>query len=229
MLDSIHDQYYYKLYSEIKDTLYNINKQKTFTEIEIKYQTAQKELQIQKQDIELKKKQQAIQFYIFALLMLVTGIFVISWMYRKKRQAFIKLAEKNIEAATKCDSKDVNKNLSEFTEKQQNIVSRLEKAINTDQIYTDIELTIDSIAKSIQTNRTELSQVIKMISKKTYPVFINEQRIKHAVRLLSNSGTKYSVDGIACDSGFKSTSNFYKLFKENTGMTPAEFQKSLTT
>jgi tetratricopeptide (TPR) repeat protein/AraC-like DNA-binding protein len=218
---------YNKLYNVTRDSIMDIEKYKTISELEIKYQIEQKELQIEKQEIELKKKQQAIQFYIIVLFILATGIFFISLIYRKKQKAYRKLAEKNIEAAKKCVSEDTNQKIYEFSEKQQEIFKKLNLTIKNDQVYTDIELTIDGLAKLIQTNRTELSQVVKKFSDKTYPVFINEQRIKHAIRLLVDFGTKYSIDGIAKESGFKSTSNFYKIFKENTGMTPAEFQKSL--
>jgi tetratricopeptide (TPR) repeat protein/AraC-like DNA-binding protein len=221
--------HYNKQYNITRDSIMDIEKYKTISELEIKYQIEQKELKIQKQDIELKKKQQSIQFYIIALLMLLIGIFFISWFYRKKRKAFKKLAEKNIEAAAKCTNEESSKELYEFSEKQQEIFKKLNLAVKNDQVYTDIELTIDSLAKILQTNRTELSLVLKKFSDKTYPVFINEQRIKHAIRLLVDYGTKYSIDGIAKESGFKSTSNFYKIFKEHSGMTPAEFQKSSMT
>jgi tetratricopeptide (TPR) repeat protein len=218
---------YLELSNVIKDSINSKENRETILNLETKYQTEQNKLQIQKQDVEIKKKQQAIQFYIIALLLLMAGLSTISWIYRKKQKAFKKLVEKNVEAATHCDKQNAPITSFEFTEKQQDIFNKLSHAIKIDQVYTDVNLTIDSMAKSIQTNRTDLSQILKMTSDKTYPVFINEQRIKHAVRLLSSSGMKYSVEGIANEAGFKSTSNFYKLFKENTGMTPTEFQKTL--
>lgn len=72
-----------------------------------------------------------------------------------------------------------------------------------------------------------MSAVINKICETNYATLINGYRIRHAVRLLSDPQVwkKFSVELLANDSGFKSKSLFYKLFKEETGLTPIDFVK----
>lgn len=51
-----------------------------------------------------------------------------------------------------------------------------------------------------------------------------ELRVKHAIDLLNTDAKeRLTIEAIGEQSGFKTRSNFYTIFKENTGMTPREF------
>jgi len=52
--------------------------------------------------------------------------------------------------------------------------------------------------------------------------YINKERIKRACRLLKN--TKNNVTDVGYKLGFSSLSHFIKLFKEQTGITPKQYQ-----
>ena len=59
-----------------------------------------------------------------------------------------------------------------------------------------------------------------------YIDYLNMQKIKCAKFLLSESGK--SVTDVCFDSGFTSFSNFLRVFKKETGVTPAEYRKKHT-
>jgi transcriptional regulator GlxA family with amidase domain len=57
---------------------------------------------------------------------------------------------------------------------------------------------------------------------------LNNKRIKEAQRLLAdNQSTKYTIEFIAEKVGFKSQSAFRNAFKENTGVNPHFYLKSV--
>jgi AraC family cel operon transcriptional repressor len=58
---------------------------------------------------------------------------------------------------------------------------------------------------------------------KTPTDFINELRINHAARLLSDSELK--IFSISSDLGFQSLSRFYSVFRRQFGMSPARYRK----
>lgn len=69
-----------------------------------------------------------------------------------------------------------------------------------------------------------ISKKIKKISGKTFKNLVEEQRIKVAKTLLKN--TKINIDDIAYHIGYNNLTFFYKLFRNNVGMTPLEYRNS---
>jgi len=209
----------------IRDSLYSIESKAIIEELETQYETNKKDLLIKKQEVELSKVRAAIRFYIILGIILIIGTTIIILLISKKQRINKKLAEKNFEIASATRHKGHPKSKKHITEKQQKIYKVLADKMNTDLLYTDINLTIESLAKEIGTNRTELSELINLIEKKNYPAYINELRIKHAVLLMTETNQKFSLGGVAKESGFKSESNFYKQFKLITGLKPIEYLK----
>ncbi len=109
-------------------------------------------------------------------------------------------------------------------EKYTQLLSRLENLMDDSSVYTDAEINKDKIAKAIGTNRTYLSIIINRTYGMSFTKFINSQRVKEAVRRLSNVEDDTPLKVLAHELGFKSATTFYKLFNEETGMTPAKFR-----
>ena len=53
--------------------------------------------------------------------------------------------------------------------------------------------------------------------------YINELRVNHAARLLSDSDEK--ISSIAYDLNFQSLSRFYHIFHKHFGTTPANYRR----
>lgn len=59
-----------------------------------------------------------------------------------------------------------------------------------------------------------------------FPAYRNKLRIEHAIKLFRGGAQKnVSIEGIAEMSGFKSKTIFYKIFKEEYGVTPTDWIK----
>ena len=73
-----------------------------------------------------------------------------------------------------------------------------------------------------------ISQVLNMgIGKKFFDLICTYRIAEVKLRLESGEASKYSLQGIATECGFKSKSSFNRSFKKETGMTPSDYLKLL--
>ena len=98
--------------------------------------------------------------------------------------------------------------------------------LDEEKLYLNSNLTLDILAKKVGTSRHELSNALNNALKRSFPELLNEIRIDHSKNILLEDKTRaMSIEAIAYESGFNSLSTFYKNFKKNTGITPAEFRE----
>lgn len=84
------------------------------------------------------------------------------------------------------------------------------------------KLTIEAIADTMGFNRHYMMRAFKKETGVTIAQQLHEIRLNHAKNLLRN--TLKSIADVAQLSGFESVSHFSRLFKEETGKTPAEYR-----
>ncbi|MDL2266055.1 AraC family transcriptional regulator, partial [Parabacteroides sp. OttesenSCG-928-G21] len=107
-------------------------------------------------------------------------------------------------------------------------LQRIEKLMREEKAYVDSELTIDLVARKLHENRYYVSHAINKCLLKNFNTYVNEYRIKEAIRLMSDAqAEKLSINEIAYDSGFNDRKNFYRVFKKNTGLSPSVFRNNL--
>lgn len=107
------------------------------------------------------------------------------------------------------------------------ILNRLTETMQQEKPYLKSNLTLPDLAKLVSTSPNYLSQVINEQLKMNFFDFINSYRIETAKDLIINPlpHTRTILD-IAMESAFNSKSAFYKAFKKQMGITPAEFKKN---
>ncbi len=82
------------------------------------------------------------------------------------------------------------------------------------------------IAQGLGVSSNHLARLFKHYYGMTISDYIVELRMEEAIRLLTH--TDIEITEVALKAGVKSMSNFYKNFKERTGLTPKEYRmKSL--
>ncbi len=118
-------------------------------------------------------------------------------------------------------------NLAISESENQNFIDLLE-LMQQEKPFLSGDLTLDKLAKLLNTNRTYLSQTIKENTSSSFNDFVNEYRVDEARRMLSESEFEHlSIEGIANSVGFNSKSTFNKSFKQFTGITPSYFRNSV--
>ena len=98
---------------------------------------------------------------------------------------------------------------------------------NNNEIYNP-DFTIYKMAILIHSNYSYISYIFNEVLKKNYNTFLNSYRMRKAQQLFSEPDTtKFTVEFVANEVGFKSRKAFDNAFKKFTGVTPAFYLKSL--
>lgn len=108
------------------------------------------------------------------------------------------------------------------------IMEKVEQLMNEKMLYTNADLSLDMLASELGLDRRHVSGAINACSGKNFFAYVNEYRMKEAIRLMSDAGNKnQTIDAIAFDSGFNDRKTFHRIFKQFTGLTPGAFRDSL--
>jgi len=100
--------------------------------------------------------------------------------------------------------------------------------LKTKKPYLNPDFSFQMMVNDLGISRQNLSQVINTGQKKNFYKLINEFRIKEVKEMLANPKYKhYTILGIAFDCGFNSKTSFNRIFKEETGLTPTAYKKSI--
>lgn len=84
------------------------------------------------------------------------------------------------------------------------------------------QIRLDAIADKVSMTEPAFCRYFKKISGKTLTQFVNEYRLVHASKLLSESTS--SITDICFESGFNNFSHFNKQFKAFTGKSPSDYR-----
>ena len=85
------------------------------------------------------------------------------------------------------------------------------------------DISLEDIAKNCNMTPQSFCRFFKKRTQKTFIDFLNEFRISHAKKLMIEN-EEMTIREIAFDSGFNSISNFNKIFKSLTAVTPKEYK-----
>lgn len=88
------------------------------------------------------------------------------------------------------------------------------------------EIPLTTIAGVAGMNVQAFCRYFKTRTQKSFTEFVNEIRIGHACKLLSNP--QETIIQIAFESGFNTISNFNRFFKAIKGMTPRDYRKQIS-
>ena len=103
-------------------------------------------------------------------------------------------------------------------------LKKLDALMSEDGVYRDENLTLSSLAATMQLSAQQLSELINTRLGMGFSRYVRAQRVEAAKRLLV-SAPEQSVLSISLDVGFRSQSNFYAAFKEIAGISPGDYRK----
>ncbi|MDR1792660.1 MAG: helix-turn-helix transcriptional regulator [Bacteroidales bacterium] len=218
-------------YQLIIDSLQNLCSQ-------LQFQIGQKEQSL----VEQKKREHTINRGIIIILVLdILGLF--AFFYLEQKRTYVKLARKNMEWATRSESRaklientyaestqlldnqSVETKKNTYTHQERHLLLELIKLLNTNKLYLKPEISIQSLAKQLKVNRITVSRLIHLHFHKSFPALLNEYRVNEAILLLTdpNSNT-YTLEAIGEMCGFRNRQVFHTTFKKITGLTPNGFR-----
>ncbi len=124
--------------------------------------------------------------------------------------------------------KEKYKNIIISENKIDKLASRIVDLMENEKIYLKTDTSQKKVADILETNTSYISLVINQKFDCNFNTFLNKYRIKEACSLLSKTDMKLTtIEAISLQVGFNSTSTFNKSFKNEIGITPSYYLKSI--
>lgn len=216
--------------TELKDKIINENTTQEVNELQVKYETASKDLEILKFNKALSEKKSQTRFLILicialALLACFLALFL---LYRNKLMNQLYL--RNVELINSSQiiieapilninpEPSIKESLSE-SKVYLKIIDLLEK----EKLYTNPYLSITDLSEKVGSNEKYVSGAISKHAKVNYSHLINSYRINEAKRLIYENQFD-SLNEVMTACGFNSRTTFYTAFNKHTGMSPKHFK-----
>lgn len=156
---------------------------------------------------------------IFLIFLVVISIFVVTRVYRHKNNKIL-LLEKKLGELSKSQPAQTPKRTPLSVQEQ--LYQVAVKTVEIQKLFLNETLTLDELAKLLNTNRTSLSACINKYSGSNFNQWINKYRIDYVKKHITPSS---NLRQLSAEAGFKSYNTFCSTFKEHTGCTPSEFMR----
>jgi len=123
------------------------------------------------------------------------------------------------------DSPTKYKTSSLTSAEQEAIYQSLLQLFENRNLFLEPKLQLQEVADLLNITTHNLSQTINSTTGKPFYDFVNGYRVKHLQKLLADrSKKKFTILALGMDSGFNSKASLNRIFKEETGLSPKEYQ-----
>lgn len=132
---------------------------------------------------------------------------------------------KNVEIVIPEDDEEEDRCCDDASaEKSYTFAGDVDAVMERERLWLDPNLSLNDLARKLQTNRTYLSNYFSNTRKTTFYDYVNDLRIEKEGMSLVLEHPEYTLDHIAQLSGFNSLSTFRRAFRRVTGYTPSQFR-----
>jgi len=108
----------------------------------------------------------------------------------------------------------------------QTIYEELLKLFERDSVYLEPKLQLLDVAEKLQVSPHSLSQTINTLAGKPFSDFVNGYRVKYLQKRLEDPyERRFTILALGLESGFNSKASLNRVFKEQTGFSPSEYQR----
>ena len=162
---------------------------------------------------------------IFLLVISVVATFKSISMYRKlKKQGAVNYRLQGM--IKKCDEGDMPESHSVSMDQYELLFWQALHKVRDEQYFLKSDLTIETLADVLNTNRSYLSVSINRFCDKGFSVWLNNFRIQHAEQLMRENPS-IALKDLPEQCGYATTGTFVRNFKRCHNMSPSEFMNKL--
>lgn len=157
---------------------------------------------------------------LYLLMLIVT--YLTSWIGLEN------LAHVNLLSWQLHEEKTENKNFSRLTSSEiQKVVEKITALMVVDRVYLNENLSLRDVAAKLDADANLLSYVINNYLNRNFHDFVNHYRIEDVkTRINDPRYSHLTLLGIGLECGFNSKTTFNRVFKQMTGKTPTDFQRT---
>ena len=210
---------YRNLQIEIKSDNTNSDRIKIQKAKEVALDLAQKDAEIEHHRDHARMMEWSF-WGILAFCLLLSGASVYIYnMYRKQRKLMTVVVERAQPETVTIEQKKMD-------ERHVELFRRMKEVIDDKKMFLDANLSRESLAENLGTNRTYISEAVSQMTGMSFPQYISSLRVAEAERQLHDSGVDVSnLTEFGRSLGFTSLSAFQTAFKRQTGMTLSAYRE----
>lgn len=149
-------------------------------------------------------------------LIIIAALFGLTvWAYIKVRHLAATLQKKDLQIKELEARQQVK-------EKEDPLFKAFQCLIAGQEQFRQPQLKIEEVAKTLHTNRNELSACINRCARKSFPQYLAEHRMKYFIEHFDSMD---NIEKQIHEAGFSSPSTFYKVFQKTYHMPPNQYLK----
>lgn len=104
---------------------------------------------------------------------------------------------------------------------------RLYELLDVKKLYLNDSLSLTDLAEEMDISSRKLSEFLNKSLRINFYTLINDYRVTEVQeKLKEDESKKYTLLGLAQDSGFQSKASFNRIFKNKTGMSPSQYRQT---
>lgn len=220
---------YMKTYQNIVDSVFNVEKERSFSALRLKYEQERQASQLKEKDMMILRQNQKIIIISAISFVMIAVILVIVILLHKKSAMYRNLVrrydsnmkrEKLLSGVSDDETHSSDDKLKE-------IFVKIESLMKEEKLYKSSDLTLDMVADRLQTNRSYISKAVNTFAASSFNAYVNSFRIRRAVELLSDPKTDTPIKVIAEEIGYNNLTSFYKNFQKETGVPPSKYRQEV--
>ncbi|MGN1220453.1 MAG: helix-turn-helix domain-containing protein, partial [Candidatus Cryptobacteroides sp.] len=210
----------------VSDTVFNIEKERAYGLLMLRYTNSVNEIRIERMDKEIEKRNRRI--WGLALMILVVMLFAALYLHERNKR-YKALADKYYQdyQSELMRLKMSRPSSNSDNERNSKLFEAMTALMEEKEIWRDAGLSRDSLAEMLGTNTSYLTSMMSSCVGKSFNDYVNSFRINEAIRLLSREDDETPARIIAEQVGFNNLSTFYRVFQKVTGFPPSFYRKEL--
>lgn len=220
----------YKLYHAQSDSLFNVEKERAFNRLNMKYEAEKYESEIRVRELKLERESRKTQIIAFTLVVILLVLGMIYILYRRKNRMYHELVKRHQESLQKeklrkpevhekAGVADVNK--------AEGLFASLEEMMRSGRIYADKDVSLEKLAEMLDTNRSYISRIVNQYAGVSFSNYVNSYRMEEAVAVLSDPANDIPLKALSDNLGYNSISSFYRSFQKETGVPPSKYREEV--
>lgn len=227
--ESLH---YFGLYHNHIDSLQKASRVQDFNNLIVNNHKLEKKTEVQKYRIANLRNQRISTICTAIAVLLAVVTLTMMYFHRKQRLLYTAQTRRLLEEVKKTELVKTEKPQTAEPAREdayasmQLLFGTIEKKMAEEHLYRNANLTLETLAEIIGSNRTYVSRAVNMFAGVSFSNYVNNHRVAEAMKLLSDPTSKILVKELAYHLGYNSDSAFSKVFKSKTGMSPNEFRHS---